>query len=206
MCLIYISTAWWNATNLLPTLLAKYWNWCHKCGAVLLEHRKNFTGLNHAFLTLIPKVKNPEKVSDFRPIALCYILYKLISKVLANRLKTFLPQIIFESQSTFQADKAILDNILVAFEILHHMKTKKMGKTGFMAMKLDMSKAYDKVEWQFLVKIMERMRFHSKWIGWIYECVSFVSFSIIVNGEPRGHIVPTKGLRQGDHLSPISSF
>ena len=112
----------------------------------MLEHRKNFTSLNHAFLTLIPKVKNPEKVSDFRPIALCNILYKLISKVLANRLKTFLPQIIFESQSTFQADKAILDNILVAFEILHHMKTKKTGKTGFMAMKLDMSKAYDKVE------------------------------------------------------------
>ena len=119
------------------------------------------TSFNHTFLTLIPKVKYVEKVSEFRPIALCNIRYKLISKVLANRLKHILPQIIFESQSIFQSDNAISDNILVVFEPLHHMKTKKSSKIGFLTMKLDMSKVYDKVEWNFLLKIMEQMGFHS---------------------------------------------
>ena len=107
--------------------------------------------LNHTYLTLIPKVKKPEQVTEFRPIALCNVLYKLVSKVLANRLKKILPLIISETQSAFQSDKAISDNILVAFETLHHMKTSKSGKNGFMTMKLDMSKAYDRVEWSFLL-------------------------------------------------------
>ena len=86
--------------------------------------------LNHTHITLIAKIKNPESVSDFRPISLCNILYKLISKVLANRLKTLLPYVVSESQSAFQSDKAISDNILVAFEMLHHMKIKKRGRRG----------------------------------------------------------------------------
>ena len=102
-------------------------------------------------------------VTKFHPIALCNILYKLVSKILANRLKKKkkkkLPDIISKSQSAFQVNKAISDNILVAFETLHHMKTKKMGKCGFMVMKLDMSKVYDQVEWNFIIKLMEKMGF-----------------------------------------------
>ena len=115
--------------------------------------------LNHTYITLVPKSKSPKRVTEFRPISLCNILYKLIAKVLANRLKSLLPHVVSESQSAFQLDKAISDNILVAFETLHHMKMKKSGKEGYMAMKLDMSKAYDRVEWIFLKSLMLKLGF-----------------------------------------------
>ena len=81
------------------------------------------SSINCTFITLIPKVKSPSIVSEFQPIALCIVIYKLVSKVVANRLKKVLPNLISESQSAFQSTKAILDNILMAFKLLHHIKT-----------------------------------------------------------------------------------
>ena len=85
-------------------------------------------------------------MKEFRPISLCNVLYKIIAKVLANCLKKILPQIILESQSAFVPGRLIADNILIAFETLHHMQHMKGGRQGYMALKLDMSKAYDRVE------------------------------------------------------------
>ena len=161
--------------------------------------------INHTFITLIPKVKNPERVSEFRPISLCDVIYKVVSKVIANRLKSLLNSIISETQSAFIADILITDNVLIAFESLHHMKTFCSGKTGFMALKLDMSKAYDRVEWAFLEKILLKMGFHNSWVSLIMECITTVSYSILVNGEPQGMIVPTRVLRQGILYPLISS-
>ena len=104
------------------------------------------TPLNHTFITLIPKTKNKERVTEFRPISLCNVLYKIFSKVLANRLKRVLPHLISEHQSAFIKGHLITDNIMVAFETLHYMKNHNSRKNGFMALKLDMSQAYDQVE------------------------------------------------------------
>ena len=101
--------------------------------------------LNHTFITLIPRKKNPKYASEFRPVSVCNFLYKIFSKVLANRLKRILPKIITEHQSAFTKSKFIFDNILVAFESLLSMQ-KHTGNDDFMVIKLDMSKAYDRVE------------------------------------------------------------
>ena len=115
--------------------------------------------INHTFITLIPKVKNLEKVFEFRAISLCNVIYKIVSKVIANRLKPFLNNIISETQNAFTASRLITDNILIAFGTLHHMKTSCFGKSGYMALKLDMSKTYDRVEWIFLEKILLKLGF-----------------------------------------------
>ena len=158
--------------------------------------------INHTFIALIPKVKNPKKVSEFRLISLCNVIYKIVSKVIANRLKPLLNNIISKTQSAFIVERLITDNILIAFESLHHMKTSCTGKIGFMALKLDMTKAYDRVEWVFLEKILLKIGFHRSWVSLIMECITTVSYSILVNEEPQGMISPTRGIRQGDPLSP----
>ena len=140
-----------------------------------LNSGKLVSGLNHTFISLIPKVKNLVLVSEFRPIALCNILYKLVLEVLANMLKKVLPHIISESQRAFQLDKAISNNILVAFKTLHHMKMKKTRKVGHMALKLDMSKAYDRLEWIFLLRILEKNGF-SSYLGGLDYGMYQVSF------------------------------
>ena len=123
-----------------------------------------------------------------------------------NRLKPFLNSIISEAQSAFMADRVITNNILIVFESLHHMKTWFSRNTSFMALKLDMSKAYDRVEWVFMEKILLKMGFQNSWVAMIMQCISTISYSIMVNGEPKGLIHPSKGLQQGDPLSLFCSY
>lgn len=158
--------------------------------------------VNHTHLALIPKVKFPSKINEFRPISLCNVIYKLVSKVLSNRLKKLLPSIVSENQSAFVAGRLIIDNILVAFETMHTIKTKNQGKDGFMAFKLDMTKAFDRVEWNFLGKIMLKMGFHSRWVDLLMMCITTAFFSVKIDGHPRGHFRYSRGIRQGDPLSP----
>ena len=99
--------------------------------------------LNHINILLIPKMKNTEKMSKFRPISLCNVMYKVISKVLANRLKQVLPDIISPTQSAFISCRLITDNVIVAYEALHSRHARKKGKIGSLALRLDVSKAYD---------------------------------------------------------------
>ena len=100
------------------------------------------------------------------------------------------------------SDRLISDNILVAFETLHYMRNHNKGKLGFMALKLDMTKAYDIVEWSYMEKVLIKMGFQNRWVHLMMACITSASYSVLINGQPHEHITPTRGLRQGDPLSP----
>ena len=150
----------------------------------ILNGEGNISSINQTYIALIPKKKDCESPADYRPISLCNILYKIISKVLANRLKRVLPNVIHESQSGFVPGRLITDNILVACECFHYLRKKKKGREGYMGLKLDMSKAYDRVEWVFLEEMMLKMGFPESYVSLLLKCVRSTSFSILVNGQP----------------------
>lgn len=114
-----------------------------------------------------------------RPIALCNVLYKIVSKMLALRMKNVLAQIVNPIQSAFLPNCFILDNVIIAYEVLHHMKRYHHGEHGMAALKLDMSKAYDRVEWVFLHQLMMKMGFDWRWISLLMLCVETVRYSVI---------------------------
>ncbi|CAH9132557.1 unnamed protein product [Cuscuta epithymum] len=159
--------------------------------------------INSTNIVLIPKKEKPESMSDWRPIALCnVIIYKIFSKVLANRMKVILHELDGESQSAFIPGRSITDNIIVAFETQHFLKRKTDGKEGFIALKLDITKAYDRVDWAFLEGILYKLGFDVKWIHVLMECVRTVKYFIQFDGKFLGPITPERGLRQSDPLSP----
>lgn len=152
----------------------------------LLNNERPLNWINQTLIALVPKVKDPQLMEHFRPISLCTIIYKIIAKTIENRLKGCLNLVISLEQSAFFPEWQILDNVLVAFETMHKIKTIKKSKETCLALKLDMSKAYDMVNWNFLEEVMVCMRFDSNWISLILRCISLVSFFVLVNGNKFG--------------------
>ena len=114
---------------------------------------------------LIPKCSHPTTMKDLWPITLCNVPYKVMAKVLANQLKDILPYIISNAQSEFVPGRSICDNVLVAFEVIQYMKCQMKGKQGIVALTIDISKAYDMINWGYLQAIMRRLGFHSHFIA-----------------------------------------
>ncbi|CAJ2652296.1 unnamed protein product [Trifolium pratense] len=153
-----------------------------------------------SFLSLIPKKDHLQTLSDYRPISLVYSLYKILSKVLAARLKKVLGKVISTVQSAFLPNRQILDGVLVVNELIDLTKRKKDKCLLF---KVDFERAYDTVNWHFLDYMMVRMGFAEGWRRWIHACVCQSSKSVLVNGNPTEEFSVGKGLRQGDPMSPF---
>jgi len=157
-------------------------------------------GCNASFVALIPKVKDPSKLEQYRPISLVGVIYKVIAKVLAGRIKKVINSVVEESQSAFLKGSGILDSVLMANEALEDLK--RGGKSG-LCLKVDFEKAYDSVRWDFLYDMLYKLGFHNKWIMWMRGCMESSTVSVLVNGSPTEEFKPTKGLRQGDPLAPF---
>eukprot|EP00253_Pinus_taeda_P008598 PITA_08598 len=159
-----------------------------------------YPGLNATFIALIPKSEESNKPDKYRPIALCNIIYKIISKVVALRLKPVLPHIISPEQSGYVEGRQITDGIILTHEIIHSLKQSR--KPG-MLLKIDLSKAFDNISWDYMQKVLHAFGFDSAWIRWVNSLISSAFFSILINGIPTTTFQASRGIRQGDPLSPF---
>lgn len=157
-------------------------------------------GVNSTILALIPKRTEATEMKDYRPISLCNVFYKVISKIIANRLKVILPQFVAANQSAFVSERLLIENILLATEIVKDYHKESISSRC--AIKIDISKAFDSVQRSFLLNVLAALNFPQQFIHWISLCISTASFSVQINGELSGYFQSTRGLRQGCALSP----
>ena len=147
------------------------------------EHNRFVKSLNSTFLVLIPKKRDATNIKDFNPVSLVGDLHKILAKVLANRLKMVVGQVVSETQNAFVEGRQILDAALIANEVVDALLQRKLSGV---VCKLDIEKAYDHLDWDFLMKVMSKMGFGSKWTNWISRFISSTTFSVMVNDSPFG--------------------
>ena len=164
------------------------------------QHGRFVKSLNSTFLVLIPKKEGVEDIKDFRPISMVGSLYKLLAKVLANRLKKVMSRLVNLAQNAFVEGRQILDAPLIANEVIDSILRRKEKGVLY---KLDIEKAYDQINWNFIVMVLKKMGFGEKWVVCFKWCISTALFSILINGSPVGFFNSSKGLWQGD---PLSSY
>ena len=154
-----------------------------------LVSREIDSRLNITNICMIPKMERHTKITEMRPISLCNVGYKIISNVLCQRLEICIPSLVSEIQSALVAGRLIYDNILIAQEMFHGLRTNKACQGKYMTVKTDMSKMYNRVEWDFIKVLLQKMGFHYHWIKLMMECISSVQYRVLLNGQPQGLIV-----------------
>nr|GFA07128.1 hypothetical protein [Tanacetum cinerariifolium] len=161
-------------------------------------HGRLARGCNASFIVLVSKNLDPIDLSDYRPVSLTGCMYKVLSKLLASRLSRVISNLISPNQTAFLAGRQMLDGSLIANEIVNFAKKAGMNLLLF---KVDFEKAFDSVNWDFLLDVMAQMNFGYKWCQWIRSCLSSASVSVLINGSPSKEFKMERGLRQGDPLS-----
>ncbi|KAK9988211.1 hypothetical protein SO802_028450 [Lithocarpus litseifolius] len=167
----------------------------------IFQEKRIPSSLNQTHIALIPKINGPETVGNFRPISLCNTVYKIITKIIVTRIRPLMEKLVSPFQSAFVPGRKGVDNAIIAQEIIHTVSRKK-GKIGHMIIKVDLEKAYDRLEWSFIREVLQEARFPSDLIQVIMSCVSSTSSSILFNGGVLDPFFPSRGVRQGDPLSP----
>ena len=173
------------------------------CKEVLqnFEARKVLEYLNETLITLIPKCSSPESFNSYRPISLCNTIYKVVTKIIVGRFRPFLDKLISLIQTAFVPRRRGLDKVVITQELIHSLDNKK-GKKGFMAIKVDLAKTYDCLEWNFIHKVLKAFHLPSALIKLILSCISSSNISILFNGGKLDTFKPSRGICQGDPLSP----
>jgi hypothetical protein len=164
------------------------------------EGKLDLYRLNFALITIIPKEKDARTMNKFRSISLLNCSYKIFTKVLTNRIGLVADSLIASNQTAFIKERYILESVVTAHEILHDMHRSK--QQGYV-LKLDYEKAYDRVNWNFLLDVFDKIGFGGKWIGWIRKILIRGSVGLIINNTEGEFFQTGKGLRQGDPLSPV---
>lgn len=147
-------------------------------------------GCNASFIALVPKVKDPSSLDQFKPISLVGIFYKIITKVLACHMKEVLSLVIDESYSAFLRDRGMLDSVLMENEVVEEVRRNRRSGLCF---KVHYEKAYDSVRWNFLLDLLHRLGFHNKWIKWVRGCLKLSFVSVLINGSSTEEFKPSKG-------------
>jgi hypothetical protein len=181
--------------------------WHHVGPSVVREVSSIFTKgkmpefLNSTLISLIPKCLGPEVFGHFRPISLCNTVYKVVTKIIVNRIRPLLDQLVSPYQAAFVPGRRGVDNVIIAQELIHSM-SKKRGASSQFAVKIDLEKAYDRLEWSFIREVLLFFKFPLHLVNLILDCVSSSSISILFNGGRLPPFKPSRGIRQGDPLSP----
>lgn len=167
----------------------------------VFTQRKVPAYLNNTHIVLIPKIQGPATIGNYRPISLCNSVYKIITKIIVARIRPHLDTLISPCQTAFVLGRRGVDNAIIVQELIHTIGRTK-GKRGVMAVKIDLEKAYDKIEWSFIREMLTLFNYPENLVKLIMSCVTLVSTSLLFNGGRLDPFLPSRGIRQGDPLSP----